>query len=228
MPYSCRLRDVGSRFPEPCKRQPPRKTVVLKTVKEWRRPMGVYKYIRNAWKKPEENLGQIYKNRLIKWRTEPVTVRADRPTRLDKARSLGYKAKQGILIIRQRVLRGGRMRPDIKGGRRSKHSRQNLVLAKNYQRVAEERAVEKYTNCEVLNSYEVGRDGLSFWYEVILIDRDHPQITSDPRYANIAKQHGRVYRGLTSAGKRSRGLLHKGLGSERARPSLRANDRQGN
>ena len=35
--------------------------------------------------------------------------------RIDRARSLGYKPKQGVIIVRQRVIRGGRMRPDIKG-----------------------------------------------------------------------------------------------------------------
>ncbi|MDP3765404.1 MAG: 50S ribosomal protein L15e, partial [Nanoarchaeota archaeon] len=35
-------------------------------------------------------------------------------------------------------------------------------------------------------------------------------------------------RGLTSAGKRGRGLLHKGKGAEKLRPSLRAHQRKGN
>uniref|UniRef100_A0A7N5JEC0 Ribosomal protein L15 n=1 Tax=Ailuropoda melanoleuca TaxID=9646 RepID=A0A7N5JEC0_AILME len=37
--------------------------------------------------------------------------RAPRPTRPDKARRLGYKAKQGYVIYRIRVRRGGRKRP---------------------------------------------------------------------------------------------------------------------
>ena len=190
--------------------------------------MGIYKYIRQAWKKPQQGLGEVYKKRLIDWRSEDVTVRIERPTRLDKARSLGYKAKQGIIIVRQRVLSGGRQRPDIKGGRRSKHARQKKIVAKNYQRVAEERANEKYVNCKVLNSYYVGSDGLNSWYEVILLDRAHPQIMNDPRYKGVVGQRGRVYRGMTSAGKRSRGLFWKGKGSERMRPSARANERQSN
>ncbi|ALV62505.1 LSU ribosomal protein L15e [Thermococcus sp. 2319x1] len=38
---------------------------------------------------------------------------------------------------------------------------------------------------------------------------------------------GRVFRGLTSAGKRSRGLLNKGKGAEKVRPSIRAHRGRG-
>ena len=44
-----------------------------------------------------------------------VIHRASRPTRPDKARRLGYKAKQGYVIYRVRVRRGGRKRPVPKG-----------------------------------------------------------------------------------------------------------------
>ncbi|KKT75754.1 MAG: 50S ribosomal protein L15e, partial [Candidatus Peregrinibacteria bacterium GW2011_GWA2_44_7] len=40
-------------------------------------------------------------------RKEPVTLVLEHPTRLDRARSLGYKAKQGCIVARQRVGRGG-------------------------------------------------------------------------------------------------------------------------
>ncbi len=42
---------------------------------------------------------------------------------------------------------------------------------------------------------------------------------------NIAKKKGRAFRGLTSAGRKSRGLRRKGKGAEKVRPSLRANKR---
>ena len=44
-----------------------------------------------------------------------VIHRASRPSRLDKARRLGYKAKQGYVIYRVRVRRGGRKKPAPKG-----------------------------------------------------------------------------------------------------------------
>lgn len=186
--------------------------------------MGMYKHIRNLWKKPKKNMPDLWRERLIKWRRENSTVRIEKPTRLDRARSLGYKAKQGILVVRQRVRRGGHRRPMIKRGRRPKHYRQLLVLDKNYQQVAEERANRKYPNCEVLNSYWVAEDAIYYWYEVILIDKAHPVIRADKNLNWISeKQHTRrVYRGLTSAGRKARGLRNKGKGAEKIRPSRAA------
>ena len=190
--------------------------------------MGMYQYIREAWKKPKEGLGALWQERIIKWRREPVTIRIERPTRLDRARSLGYKAKPGFLIVRQRVDRGGRQRPQIRHPRRSKAMGRRKDLTMNYRQVAENRAARKYLNCEVLNSYYAGEDGLKYWYEVILVDRTSPSIIADPRINWIMGHKGRSERGLTSAGRRGRGLLHKGKGAEKMRPSLRAHNRKGN
>ena len=191
---------------------------------------GFYKYVREAWKKPKETMPELWKERLQKWRRSPSTVRVKRPTRIDRARSLGYKAKPGFIVVRQRVKRGGRMRPKIRRGRRSKRFHQRLNLSKNYQQVAEERANRKYINCEVLNSYWVADDGKYYWYEIILLDRSHPAVITDKDRGWITmKQHrGRAARGLTSAGRKSRGLRNKGQGAEKIRPSLRAKKRQGN
>lgn len=180
--------------------------------------MGMYKYVRQAWKRPKENK-ELWSSRLIKWRKEPVTVRADKPTRIDKARALGYKAKEGILIIRQRISRGGRKREKIVGGRRPKHNRLLKILDMNYQQIAEQRANAKYKNCEVLNSYFVAKDGQNYWYEVILVDKCNPNIKADKDINWICsnKQKGRAYRGLTSAGRKARGLRYRGKGAEKAR-----------
>ena len=100
-----------------------------------------------------------------------------------------------------------------------------IKVGKNLQRIAEERTAKRYTNLEVLNSYFVGEDGKHKFYEVILVDPHHPVIISDPKINWIQEvQHtGRVYRGLTSAGKKGRGLRNKGLGSEKIRPSVSKN-----
>ena len=190
--------------------------------------MGMYQYIRDAWKQPRESLGELWQQRLIKWRQEPVTLRIERPTRLDRARSLGYKAKPGFVIVRQRVNRGGRQRAKIRHPRRPKAMSRRKDLTMNYQTVAENRAARNYPNCEVLNSYWVGEDGLHYWYEIILLDRHNPSIISDPSLNWIMSQKGRSERGLTSAGRKGRGLMHKGKGAEKIRPSLRAHHRHGN
>lgn len=187
--------------------------------------MGYLKYLKKLWQNPQKNNSEGYRKLLLKIRREPATVRIERPTNIARARSLGYKPKEGVILVRQRVIRGGRMRPDIKGGRRSAHAGQRKVVKKNYRQVAEERAAVKFKNCEVLNSYKVAEDGQNAWYEVILLDRQHPTILADKRYSTIAKQHGRAQRGLTSAGRKERGLHKKGQGVEKNRPSLRAKKR---
>lgn len=175
--------------------------------------MGLYKYLKQNWEKNPS----LQHDRMIQWRTEPVTVKLEHPTRLDRARALGYRAKQGVFVVRQRIERGGRMRPKIKKGRRSKHTRRRLVLDMNYQTVAERRSVKSYPNCEVLNSYFVGKDGINYWYEVILVDRSHPAVLKDKQLSGIAFQKRRAFRGLTSASRKSRGLRRKGLGAEKVR-----------
>ncbi|TKJ17112.1 50S ribosomal protein L15e [Candidatus Woesearchaeota archaeon B3_Woes] len=171
--------------------------------------MGMYKHIRNLWKQPKKNMPELWRERLIAWRKDPVTLRIEKPTRIDRARSLGYKAKQGYIVVRQRVIRGGHKRPKIRKGRRSKRYHQKKNLDLSYQTIAERRANSKFLNCEVLNSYFVAQDGRYYWYEVILIDTSHPVIKADKnmKWITSNKQKGRVHRGLTSSAKKSRRKL---------------------
>ncbi|MFA5796773.1 MAG: 50S ribosomal protein L15e [Candidatus Woesearchaeota archaeon] len=189
--------------------------------------MGLYKHVKELWKTKDHEFVLMQRKRMVEWRDEDSSVRIDRPTRIDRARAIGYRAKQGVLVVRQRVDRGGRTRETIRSGRRTAHNYHKKNLSKNYQQIAEERANEKFPNCEVLNSYIVGKDAISAWYEVILLDRAHPAIMADKIYSQITTK-GRVYRGLTSAGKKGRGLRNKGLGAEKARPSVRANHGRNN
>jgi large subunit ribosomal protein L15e len=185
-----------------------------------------YKYVAQAWSKPDESfVNELMKQRLIEWRRQRAVVRVDRPLRLDRARKLGYKAKQGYIIVRSRVRRGGRKKPRPTSGRRQKRMGvAKLKPAKSLQLIAEERAARKFPNLEVLNSYWAWEDGIHKWFEVIMVDPNHPVIKSDKSINWVARnaQHGRVFRGLTSAGKEVRGLHHKGRGAEKVRPSRSA------
>ncbi len=184
--------------------------------------MAIYKYIKDLWKKPKENLGPLWKERLVEWRAQETTVRIAKPTRIDRARALGYKAIQGFVITRQRVSTKRRMRPQVSGGRRPKAFRKKKVLNMNYQQIAERRTNDKYVNCEVLNSYFVAKDGQNKWYEIIMVDKTHPRIIADKELNFLCTKTGRAYRGLTSAGRKSRGLRNKGKGAEKVRPSASA------
>ncbi len=195
------------------------------------RPRNLYGYVKQAWKKPKGGVVEAtHFQRLTEWRRGPAFVRLERPTRIDRARELGYRAKQGYVVVRARVRRGGRRRPRPMGGRHPKRrGLRKITMAKSIQRIAEERTAKRYPNLEVLNSYWVGEDGRYKYYEVILVDPQHPAIRNDPKINWITDpaHRGRVYRGLTSAGKKGRGLLYKGKGTEKRRPSISAHERRG-
>jgi len=71
-----------------------------------------YKYVEELWKKKQSDvLRFLQRIRVWEYRQLPSICRVTRPTRPDKARRLGYKAKQGFCIYRARVRRGGRKRP---------------------------------------------------------------------------------------------------------------------
>ena len=191
----------------------------------------MYGYIRDAWKTPKSSyVKSLTWQRLQTWRREPAVIRIARPTRLDRARSLGYKAKQGIITARVRTWRGGRRKQRPRGGRRTKHLGVDRITArKSSQRIAEERAARRFPNLEVLNSYWVGQDGKLKYYEVILVDGHHPSIRADKNLAWMADpvHRGRAERGKTSAGLKGRGMLYRGKGTEKTRPSIRSHANQG-
>ena len=168
---------------------------------------GFYHYIAKAWKKPDTD---TLRKRMTEWRKSEVFTRVEKPLRLDRARTLGYKDKKGFVVIRVRVKRGGHKRQRPNKARRSKrmHTRKNLQM--NYKWIAEQRTEKKYKNLQLLNSYLVGKDGINYFYEVILVDAKRPEIKNDKTINWICnpKHKMRATRGLTSAAKKARGLRH--------------------
>src|SRR3989338_7173858 len=140
------------------------------------------------------------------WRRQPVIKTLNGPTKPARARALGYKAKQGFVVARTRIKKGGRRRPTIRKGRKPRSMGLFFTTKQNKQSIAEKRVAGKYPNLEVLNSYKVGEDGKYHYFEIILVDKHHPVIKSDKTINWITTQRSRVFRGRTSAGKRSRGL----------------------
>ncbi|KAK2119821.1 60S ribosomal protein L15, partial [Saguinus oedipus] len=83
--------------------------------------MGAYKYIQELWRKKQSDfMCFLLRVRCWQYRQLSALHRAPCPTRPDKARRLGYKAKQGYLIYRIHVRRGDRKRPVPKGTTYSK------------------------------------------------------------------------------------------------------------
>jgi large subunit ribosomal protein L15e len=192
---------------------------------------SMYAYVREAWKRPDKSyVEELLWDRMQIWRREGSVVRVEHPTRIDRARALGYRAKQGIAVARVKVRRGGRRRSRyVRARRTARMGKNRLTPGKSLQRIAEERASRRFPNMEVLNSYWVGQDGKLKYYEVILVDGHHPAIKSDRKLAWIggATQSGRAERGKTSAGRRGRGMGTRGTGTEKTRPSIRSHANQG-
>jgi large subunit ribosomal protein L15e len=186
--------------------------------------------VKDTFEKHETGYKTTHWERGIEYRKGKSIERVERPTKLHRARTLGYKAKQGYVVVRARIRKGGMHKVRPKRGRKPRAMGvSKYTTGKNLQWVAEERVQRKYPNLEVLNSYKVYADGRSWYYEVIMVDPNHPVIKSDPKINWICEpQHTRrVTRGLTSAGHKARGLHKKGWGSEKTRPSLGANKGRG-
>ena len=196
--------------------------------------MGAYKYLQELWKKKQSEVMQfVLRMRTWEYRQLPAIHRCAGPSRVEKARRLGYKAKQGYVVYRVRVRRGNRKRPAKKGvvcGKPKQIGIVGLKNAKNAKTIAEQAVGRKVKALRVLNSYWVAQDATFKYYEVICVDASHNAIRNDPKINWIcADAHKRrEARGLTSAGKQGRGLRAKGDKDNKARPSVRANQRRRN
>jgi large subunit ribosomal protein L15e len=140
----------------------------------------MHSYMAKTWTRMWKENSDELKSKAIAWRQEPTINRIDRPSRIDRARRLGYKAKQGIVVVRTRVGRGGMRKQRPVAGRRPKHI--GVVHIKqgiNMRKVAERRVSEKFPNLEVMGSYYLHKDGKNIWYEVIMADPAHPAISKD-------------------------------------------------
>jgi len=136
----------------------------------------------------EEAYAGLRASRLIAWRKQQSVVRIEHPTDIAAARRLGYKAKQGFVVVRVKITRGGRRKARPKSGRRQKHL--GVVLytpSKSRRLIAEERAARKHPNLEVLGSYPIAEDGTRRWFEILMVDPDNPQVRADPRFIWTSK-----------------------------------------
>eukprot|EP00088_Acartia_fossae_P058505 TRINITY_DN685_c0_g1_i1.p1 TRINITY_DN685_c0_g1~~TRINITY_DN685_c0_g1_i1.p1 ORF type:complete len:206 (-),score=67.30 TRINITY_DN685_c0_g1_i1:174-791(-) len=175
--------------------------------------MGAYRYVSELYRKKQSDVMR-YLLRVRCWQYRQLTKlhRAPKSTRPDRARRLGYRAKQGYVIYRICMRRGGRKRPVPKGCPYGKPKTSGAVKQqkpeRNLQSIAEERAGRRLRGLRVLNSYWVAQDSTYKYFEVILIDPFHKAIRRDPKinWLCAPTQKHRELRGLTHAGKKSRGL----------------------
>jgi large subunit ribosomal protein L15e len=145
--------------------------------------LTMYSQISKSWQDIFHNKAGNIRERAVILRKEPALLRLERPSRLDRARALGYKAKEGVVVVRIRVSRGGMRHKRPVSGRRPKHMGVLKIKSSvSSQTVAERRVSERYPNMKVLGSYILWRDGRFAWYECILADPNNPSIKSDYNY----------------------------------------------
>jgi large subunit ribosomal protein L15e len=143
----------------------------------------MYSEVSKAWQDIFHTKSGDIRARAVELRKQPAMLRVDRPMRLDRARGLGYKAKEGVVVIRMRVSRGGMRKQRPTSGRRPKHMGVlKIKSAVSAQQVAERRVAQRHPNMKVLGSYLVWKDGIHAWYECILVDPLHPAIKNDYDY----------------------------------------------
>ena len=133
-----------------------------------------------VWLKMLKNNSVELRQKAIIWRKENAITRIDKPSRITRARRLGYKAKQGIVVIRMRVGTGGMRKQRPRAGRRPKHLGVTRIKADvSMRKVSERRVLERYPNMKLLGSYFLYKDGMHYWFEIILADHSHPSIAKD-------------------------------------------------
>ncbi len=168
----------------------------------------MYGQIRSTLINEYKERPQVYKDKITNWNAQGPIIRVDHPSNLPRARSLGYKAKQGIIVVRVRLKGGRKKRAAPGGGRKPSKAGRMFTRDISMKAIAENRAATKFGNSEVINSYFVGSAGSFKYYEVILISKGSPASKS-PSYSVIASKNGRAARGLTSAATKYRGLRRK-------------------
>ena len=133
-----------------------------------------------VWLKMLKENPMELRQRAVIWRKQNAVTRVEKPSRIARARRLGYKAKQGIIVIRMRVGTGGMRKQRPRGGRRPKHLGVTKIKADvSMKQVSERRVLERYPNMKLLGSYFLYKDGMHYWFEVILADPSHPRIAKD-------------------------------------------------
>ena len=130
--------------------------------------MGMYGYVQKSFSQSFKERSPAYRKRLMQYRKGATIQRVEKPTNIARAHVLGYKARKDFEVVRVRVPRGKRRRraPDL--GRKPAKNRKFENPGKPWQWFAAQRAGRKFKNLEIVNSYWVGEDGRSQYYEVIL------------------------------------------------------------
>ena len=128
-------------------------------------------------------------------RTGPRFARRIRVHNLRRAKKLGYRP--GMLVVTARINRGGRKAPMPNHGRSTTKMLKTKTTPMSLGNILEKRVSRRYSNLQVLNSYEIYRTGQHKWFNVILFES---------AIDGSRAPKGRAERGLTSCGRKNRKL----------------------
>ncbi len=146
----------------------------------------MYKHVGESWQTALKEKPPELKERIVAWRRGPRVVRLAHPTRLDRARQVGFKAKQGFVVVRVRMARGGIRIKRPTAGRRPKHlGVLRIKGAIPEASVVKGRVLERYPNLKVLGSYFLMEDGRYRWFEAVLVDPNHPSVLADKELRHL-------------------------------------------
>ena len=168
--------------------------------------VSAYRYISKTIQSRSTNpiVKGLFKQRVLEWKNEDAVTRIDHPTNLGSAKAKGYKAKQGIIMVRVRVRKGTYRKPKIKAGRRPKRKGiTRMTVNVSLRTIAEQRADKKFPNMEVLNSYFIAKTGRHEYFEVIMYEPHNSSIKNCKEFVGLCEQSGRVWRGLTCSKKKT-------------------------
>merc|ERR1711981_341395 len=189
--------------------------------------MSAYKYLEMLYRHKSSDMSRFL-NRVRSWeyRQLPAVCAVNVPTRVEKARKLGYKATPGYCVFRVRVRKGDKVRQVKKGIVYGKPRNAGVHQQKSFRglQLEAERMAEQSiaAGTRILNSYYVAKDGIYKYYEVLAVHPGCENIRRDPKINWICdqKHRNRAQRGITQAGQKNRGLRTKRKGTKHAvRPS---------
>jgi len=191
--------------------------------------VGANKYIREAFQKEWKGITDnnydyalIMRTRGLEYRNEgDAVVKIEHPTNLPSARSVGYKAKQGIFVARVRVRKGTGTHHRPKNKRRPKRQGQAKLSRRiSTQGMAEQKASKRFENAEALGSYKIAEDGKWHYFEVVLADRTASTIINDKNLKWLPNHKGRAERGKTFTGRANKENNKKNMRKHRAKIAL--------
>ena len=115
-------------------------------------------------------LDQILPRNSCDYRHQSNYSRIRVPSRPHRARTLGYKNKNHMILVRARIRRGGTA-PMIPDKSRTpsnigKHRTRDIPLSK----ILAQRVSRKYPTLRVLNYYPIQKDGKYLYYQYIMYD----------------------------------------------------------